>query len=372
MITKNEIKVRKKVFEETCSELLHSYRILNRKKYEGDKDVVREKIMRTICRVERKRRRRKRMVYISLSVAAAAACLVFGLFLGKNISSDNDYDNRLISFVSGNIPQDGAGDVKLFRGGKALKILDSQIEYDENGTLKGEAGDMPEDAVAGMEAESNEFDRLVVPRGKQINVSLSDGTRIAVNSGTCLAYSPVFDRNRRKIYVEGEVYLDVSKDEKRPFTVKTSRMDICVLGTSFNVSAYENGETSVTLVEGKVAVDAGDRGKSLLSPGEMLSLENGNMVKSAVDVYKYICWKDRVMLLERDPLESVLKKLSLYYGREVSCEKDIARISISGKLNLRKDLQDVIKIITTVSSASLDVHMQDGQIILKKARKREN
>ncbi|MDR2385325.1 MAG: FecR domain-containing protein [Tannerella sp.] len=207
---------------------------------------------------------------------------------------------------------------------------------------------------------------MKTPLGMQSSIILSDDTKVHLNAGTTLTYPTAFTDRKRELTLSGEAFFEVTSDEKRPFIVKTSQMDIYVQGTSFNVSAYKNSEVSVTLVEGKVEVDVRGWGKSLLSPNETLLTKNGNVVKSLTDVYKYICWKDQVMLLENDPLESVLKKLSLYYGREVSCEKDIENISINGKLNLRKDLQDVIKIIATTSFTPLKVQTQGERIILKR------
>ena len=88
------------------------------------------------------------------------------------------------------------------------------------------------------------------------SLTFSDGTKIWVNSGSKVIYPVSFEKKKREIYVEGEVYLDVTHDTSWPFVVRTQQVDVKVLGTSFNVSAYkDDSNMQVTLVEGKVEVN---------------------------------------------------------------------------------------------------------------------
>ena len=80
----------------------------------------------------------------------------------------------------------------------------------------------------------------IVPVGRRSSITFADGTRLWVNSGSKVVYPVKFAKEKREIFVEGEIYLHVSRDEQKPFIVKTHQMDIKVLGTQFNVTAYEN------------------------------------------------------------------------------------------------------------------------------------
>ena len=115
------------------------------------------------------------------------------------------------------------------------------------------------------------FNQIIVPPGKRTNVVFADGTKICVNAGTRVVYPEVFLDDSREIYVEGEIYLEVFRDESRPFIVRTEKMNVRVLGTTFNISAYKNQtESSVVLVEGKVEVELINKQKIKVSPNEMV------------------------------------------------------------------------------------------------------
>ena len=103
------------------------------------------------------------------------------------------------------------------------------------------------------------FNQLLVPYGKQTTLTLADGTRVWVNAGSRLIYPSAFDDDRREIYAEGEIYIEVAHDAARPFTVHTGKMDVRVLGTRFYVSSYGRDRTQeVVLRSGSVNVAPAD------------------------------------------------------------------------------------------------------------------
>ena len=126
--------------------------------------------------------------------------------------------------------------------------------------------------------QKTEMNVLKVPRGRHSSVILADGTKVWVNSGTTLRFPSTFDKDNRTIYANGEIYLEVTKDTSRPFYVKTSRMDVRVLGTSFNVTAYEDEDSqSVVLAEGSVEVNNLSGQVRRIRPQEMLTLANNTI-----------------------------------------------------------------------------------------------
>ena len=138
-----------------------------------------------------------------------------------------------------------------------------------------------------------------------------------------------------------------------------------ILGTTFNISAYKNqAESSVVLVEGKVEVESINRQKIKVSPNEMVLISGGVMNKKIVDVYDYISWKDNLLKLNAEPLHKVLYKLSNYYGRKILFDNTLASIPISGKLDLRDNLEDVINILA--ETAPIIITNTDDTIIVRK------
>lgn len=216
---------------------------------------------------------------------------------------------------------------------------DSQLQYDDKGTLSVNSKLIDTKKDSGQSETKMTFNQLVVPAGKRSFLALSDGTQIWINANTRVVYPVVFDENNREIYVDGEIYLDVFPDKNRPFTVKTKKLDVNVLGTSFNVSAYETEkDVAVVLVTGKVNVETKDKQKATLTPNQMLSYADGHTKTSTVDVENYISWKDGVYTFDSESFSVVLDKLSKYYGRKIVYGKEVANLRCSGTLNLRDDI----------------------------------
>ena len=184
--------------------------------------------------------------------------------------------------------------------------------------------------------------RLTVPEGEHVDMTLSDGTRLYVNSGSEVEIPSVFDPEKRKIRMTGEVYLEVAKDAERPFFVETEDFDVRVYGTSFNVSAYpEDGVSSVVLVEGSVAVSAGDMTR-FIEPGQKMEISGGRMDVSDVDVMEYVGWKDRIIITGGQTLDQIMQNLARYYGADISVSDEVAGMMMNGKLDLQEDLSSVL------------------------------
>ena len=184
--------------------------------------------------------------------------------------------------------------------------------------------------------------RLTVPEGEHVDMTLSDGTRLYVNSGSEVEIPSVFDPEKRKIRMTGEEYLEVAKDAERPFFVETEDFDVRVYGTSFNVSAYpEDGVSSVVLVEGSVAVSAGDMTR-FIEPGQKMEISGGRMDVSDVDVMEYVGWKDRIIITGGQTLDQIMQKLARYYGADISVSDEVAGMMMNGKLDLQEDLSSVL------------------------------
>lgn len=184
--------------------------------------------------------------------------------------------------------------------------------------------------------------RLTVPEGEHVDMTLSDGTRLYVNSGSEVEIPSVFDPEKRKIRMTGEVYLEVAKDAERPFFVETEDFDVRVYGTSFNVSAYpEDGVSSVVLVEGSVAVSAGDMTR-FIEPGQKMEISGGRMDVSDVDVMEYVGWKDRIIITGGQTLDQIMQKLARFYGADISVSDEVAGMMMNGKLDLQEDLSSVL------------------------------
>lgn len=140
-----------------------------------------------------------------------------------------------------------------------------------------------------------------------------------------------------------------------------------VLGTQFNICAYkEDAATSVVLVEGKVEVETTNKKKVVLFPNQLMSVDDKGPNIKEVDVFEYICWKDNIMLLNARTAGNVFDRLSRHYGRRIVCDSQLGNIPVSGKLDLREKLEDVVNILCQSLYLTYSVNENKDIIISKK------
>jgi ferric-dicitrate binding protein FerR (iron transport regulator) len=156
---------------------------------------------------------------------------------------------------------------------------------------------------------------LVVPRGNEFRLVLSDGTEVRVNSGTVIRYPTRFGDGTREVSVEGEAFFRVARDTTRAFVVTAGEMRVEALGTSFNVNTYrDRGALLATLVEGTVRVTGGTSGECLLSrPGQQASLLENELTVRDVDLTETIAWINGQFLYNDMPLEEICKQMERWY-----------------------------------------------------------
>ena len=192
-------------------------------------------------------------------------------------------------------------------------------------------------------SETNTYNQLIVPKGKRSSIVFGDGTKLWVNSGSRIVYPISFKKDKREIYVEGEVYLEVTKDKTRPFIVSTNKMNIAVLGTSFNVTAYTSDkEQSVVLVTGAVEVNTDSNKKIALTPNNRLTYTGGQLDVENVDASLYISWVEGLYIYNSEKLGTILDRLSRYYGKTITYDARVSELRCSGKLDMKNELLDVL------------------------------
>ncbi|MDN5205695.1 FecR domain-containing protein [Fulvivirgaceae bacterium BMA10] len=171
----------------------------------------------------------------------------------------------------------------------------------------------------------------VTQRGQKSTIILSDGTQIKLNSDSKIVYPERFENEKREVLLEGEAFFDVSKDEKRPFIIKSANITTTVLGTSFNVKAFPKEMAQVTVATGKVQVTS-DKSQSsvkshLLVPGEQVNYDpsSGQMYKNEVDIERFLAWKDGILNFEEMKLHEAAKILERWYGVSITFDNEAIR-----------------------------------------------
>ena len=216
--------------------------------------------------------------------------------------------------------------------------------------------------------EETKMNQVLVPYGKTSSIIMSDGTKIWINSGTRLVYPTTFAADKREIYVEGEIYLEVAKNETVPFIVKTDQLDVHVLGTSFNVSAYKNDPTqTIVLANGSVSIKD-IKTTSELKPNQLFSYDKSAQtgVIKEVDVLDYVCWKYGFLVFKNKPLIEVLKKVERYYNVQIDYSQlKNDHTSLSGKLDLKETIEETFRIIALTAPIRYNIQRDQIKISIK-------
>jgi transmembrane sensor len=195
--------------------------------------------------------------------------------------------------------------------------------------------------------DPNSFNTLSTPTGGQYNIVLADGTKVYLNTVSSIKYPTQFNSDQRVVELEGEAYFEVAKNKNKPFIVKSANQTIEVLGTHFNVHAYNN-ETVVktTLLEGSVAVTYKNE-KSVLKPGQQSSVsDNFTKIKiREVDTEATIAWKNGRFKFDNADLKTVMKQLERWYGIKVEYRGDVSDVRFNGGTFMNKNLSEVLKVL---------------------------
>ena len=163
---------------------------------------------------------------------------------------------------------------------------------------------------------------MIVPTAGECYITLEDHTKVWINAESKIKYPVQFTAGERKVYLEGEAYFEVQRDESLPFIVQTNAVDVKVLGTKFNVSSYAKEETKVTLKEGKVQVDC-DAGKEsyILHPNEQIVYSEGKGAELLqVDANRISSWTTGDLSFVNEPLEHIVKVLERRFNVQIVIE----------------------------------------------------
>ncbi|MGX5856958.1 FecR family protein [Dyadobacter jiangsuensis] len=270
----------------------------------------------------------------------------------------------------------GPDETQLILGDKrviSLRNENSSVEYKDGGALiQVDSSSTIDQQVAG----DQQFNTLVVPYGKRSVLTLADGTRIWLNSGSKLVYPSHFDKGLREVYLEGQAYFSVTHAEDAPFYVHTKDMEVKVLGTEFDVSAYDDDPyTATVLTKGSVELTTqrqtlfGSK-KTQITPGTRAVFDQDQAVLQTqqVDVQQYISWKDGYLALNVAPLSEIIKKLSRYYRVDIELKQPkLAGVKFGGDLILQDDVRDVLKVLALTTGLNYKQQPNERRYVLEES-----
>ena len=205
-----------------------------------------------------------------------------------------------------------------------------------------------------------EFNQLIIPKGTFYHLVLSDGTKVWLNADSKIKYPVSFGKDKREVSLHGEGYFEVAKDSTRPFIVSTDKMDVKVLGTTFDVNTYEDeGKSFVVLVEGLVEVSAGKGESRIITPGHMAEVNmydvQAKIQVSKCDTEHYVAWKNGNFSFRNASLTEILKRVSRYYDVTVIREQVFEEEYYTGDVSSDVSLESLLAVIESSTSVSFKV-----------------
>lgn len=322
-------------------------------------------IMQGIHKKKNRRKTVRRLYYWSVAAAASIALILFLKYLPTDNKDSISVKQDITTFADISRPEVKGTETQLILSQEQTILLsqkETSITYDSTGIVV-DNHVVTKDEITG-------FNQLIVPLGKKSILNLSDGTKIWVNSDSRLIYPVAFEKDSREIYIDGEMYIEVAEETNRTFTVRTKDMSVQVMGTKFNITAYEkDNEKGIVLVSGLVnIVLEKDKTITQLHPNQMYYYEKGESHIEQVNIQKHISWIEGYYYCEKESLGNILQRLSRHYGIEIVCDPSVAGVIYSGKLDLKENLYDIIVGISFTLPISFSEN--DGKYVISRIKKK--
>lgn len=192
------------------------------------------------------------------------------------------------------------------------------------------------------------YQTLYAPSGQRAELILPDSTKVWLNAHSRLMYPVTFQENNREVELDGEAYFDVKRNEASPFIVKTKKLEISVLGTEFNVSAYsERSDFEIALLKGRVELKSTEAAFTYrMQPGEQIRYKDGRYAASRIKDMDYFKWKEGLLCFNNQPIEEIIDKLCLYYDVRIEVgSQPFLKERYSGKFRVKDGVEQVLKVL---------------------------
>lgn len=209
---------------------------------------------------------------------------------------------------------------------------------------------------------------VIVPAGQRAELLLADGTKVWLNSRSKLKFPDRFQKDARNVELDGEGYFEVTHQEEAPFTVHTSRYDVKVLGTEFNVKAYNSkNQFETSLLKGCVEVSDANKSQIVrLRPDEKVISDGSQLIRSASLDKNYFRWKEGLLCLDDESIGGLIDKLELYYDVKIIVQQaSLMKYHYSGKFRISDGVEHVLKVLQLKHKFTYTKDEEQNLIIIK-------
>ena len=300
-------------------------------------------------------------------LVAAALLIGFGLYWWKGYQGKVQLaQQKAVAVQPADLPPGGNRAVLTLGDGSSI-TLDSAgngLLASQGGTSVTQSGKGQLVYKSGQVAAVPVINTVTTPKGGQFHIVLPDGTGAWLNAASSLRFPTTFTGKQRNVEITGEVYFEVAHNKQMPFVVKNGETRITVLGTHFNMMAYDDEKVMrTTLLEGAVKVSRG-ASEALLAPGQQARINAGTgnvRVVDGVDTDKELSWKNGYFQFENESLESIMRQVSRWYDVEVQYEGNTRGENFTGRLPRNSNVSKLLKILAL---SGVKFRIEDKTIIV--------
>lgn len=333
---------------------------------EDDQDafILAKKRVELIDRLRTSSRRSRRRIQLRRIFPYAA---LFTLFMGVGVLYflRSDESVALVLAESNDILP-GNGKVLLETADGVIHFIDSLEQTGMLSSFLTVHMDNKELVYRETSMDSIVYNKIIVPRGGEYQLKLSDGTHIWLNSGSELRYPITFGQEERKVFLTGEAYFEVAPRTQQPFIVAVGDLHVSVYGTKFNINTHIKDRIETVLEEGSIGLSIlGKSEECLLKPNELgvFDTKSRKLDISCVDPYGYIAWKEGEFVFNDEPIEQIMERLARWYDVDVFFANDRVRnLHYTGVIARFTAIQDLLGLIE--ATLTIKFTIQDRVIIV--------
>lgn len=288
------------------------------------------------------RKPRRAKIYILSSVAAAACIVLAFLLIPRLMSPTGQYAER---------DRQQSNDV----------ATTGSSQYSNTTTIK--------DNQATADGQSKENIKMLTvetAHGQDKNITLPDGSHVWLNADSRLTYPSQFAESKRKVYIHGEGYFEVKHDKRHPFVVTSDYFTTTVLGTVFNINAYNRKDACVVLISGRVSVSSGDPSiQYIIKPGQKAVCDNdGSWSVTRINTYPYTQRKAGYFYFDQQSLHDIMAEIGRWYGRTVVFENtDIASMRLHFVADRNDKLENVVESLNRMDG--INISLEKNGIVIR-------
>ncbi len=291
----------------------------------------------------------------------------------KYIVNDPNNKHQLSAKTNDILLPDDNATVLTLADGRTIMLNDTEegilareggvnIKKIEDGSIYYEAPTST--SITGSEMK---FNTMTTPKGHSYQLLLPDGTRVWLNTSSSIRFPIAFNGKERKVILKGEAYFEVAHQDSKPFVVEANGSTVQVLGTHFNISAYEDeAQVTTTLIEGAVKVANSHREVSL-KPGQQAVVDNNHkeIIQSRANVKAVLAWKNGYFRFENEGIKSIMSKISRWYDiDEVKYEGSFDDLRFGGTFHRAKEVSKLFSHLEKL--APLHFKIEERRVIIMK------